>query len=156
MTFKKTNGETIESLENYILNYFNEHENVYLYIGTDSQRKKKKYTYITTICFRQPCNGVHVIYKKHTFERNVIPNLYIKLWKEVELTVEVLNHLVTFLDKSKITVDLDYNVLKEYSSNIVHDSAKGWVAALGVNVRSKPNAWAASYAADHLTHTNND
>lgn len=152
MIFKKITGEVINDPKKYVLDYLNEKPEVLLFIGTDSKRRKKRYIYISTICFRIPNNGVHYIYASKTYSMNEINGIFMKLWKEVELTVELLNYLTEFIPKEKITVDLDYNVIKKYESNKVHDSAMGWVKSLGVNVRTKPNAWAASYAADYLSN----
>jgi predicted RNase H-related nuclease YkuK (DUF458 family) len=154
MIFTKANGEEV-NVKEYIEKYMKRNPTVRIYMGTDAKlkRKKKTYIYVTTICFRHPDNGVHVIHKKDIFKINTIgASIFEKLWKEVEITVDVLTYLLTFLDKSKITVDLDYNVIKKHYSNKVHDNAKGWVSSLGVDVRTKPNAWAASSASDYLSN----
>ena len=152
MKFEKLNGDYVE-LKDYTIKYLRDNPKVSLYIGTDAKRRKRKHMYITTVCFRHPCNGVHVICKKQTVPNKEIHGIFDKLWREVVMTVDVLNDMLLYIPKEKITVDLDYSVIKKYESNKVHDSAVGWVKGLGVNVRSKPNAWAASYAADYLSNT---
>lgn len=49
-----------------------------------------------------------------------------------------------------ITCDLDINSDKMYKSSMVHDVGIGTLKGNGFRTRSKPNAWAASCAADLL------
>lgn len=149
--FRKINGPKIHDIKKYVTDYIKKYPDVLIYIGTDSKRKKKSVLYISTICFRHPNNGVHVIYRQRKYNSSEYRDIFKKLWHEVELSVELLGELC-FLDRSKITVDLDFNVIEKYKSNAVNDGARGWLTGLGVNVRSKPNAWAASYAADYLSN----
>lgn len=149
--FRKVNGPKIHDVKKYVTDYIKKYPDVLIYIGTDSKRKKKSVLYISTICFRHPNNGVHVIYRQRKYNSAEYRDIFKKLWHEVELSVELLGELY-FLDRSKITVDLDFNVIEKYKSNAVNDGARGWLTGLGVNVRSKPNAWAASYAADYLSN----
>ena len=152
MNFKKCNGHKIKDLKEYILNYLLLYPDVLIYIGTDCKRRKQKYNYVTTICFRRPGNGIHIIYERRSFQLKEIKSLFEKLWKEVVITVEILEEITKYVDKSKIVIDLDYTVLEKHDSIIVTDSATGWIKGLGVNVRTKPNAWAASCAADYLVN----
>lgn len=171
MDFYFDRGKKIENLEKYIKDYLTEHPDVTVYVGTDSQRRKRrKINYVSVICFRHPGKGVHVIHHRETGK--FTKDLYTKLWNEVQYTVEVLkmiNHttytLMTketadvkpsdlnrdWIPKDKITVDLDLNSLKKWESNIAHDAAKGFITGLGYNVRTKPNGWAASRASNHLS-----
>lgn len=149
--FRKVNGPKIHDVKKYVTDYIKKYPDVLIYIGTDSKRKKKSVLYISTICFRHPNNGVHVIYRQRKYNSAEYRDIFKKLWHEVELSVELLGELC-FLDRSKITVDLDFSVIEKYKSNAVNDGARGWLTGLGVNVRSKPNAWAASYAADYLSN----
>jgi uncharacterized protein len=150
MTFQKCDGAKINNLKEYILDYLQQYPDVKIYIGTDSKRRKMKYVYISTLCFRHPSKGVHIIYQRNVFNMKSISSMFEKLWKEVVLSIDVLTYLLEFIDTDRIILDLDYNVVKECKSNMVHDSAIGWVTALGIKVRAKPNAWAATTAADFL------
>jgi predicted RNase H-related nuclease YkuK (DUF458 family) len=49
-----------------------------------------------------------------------------------------------------ITCDLDLNPSKMFKSNMVHDAGIGALKGSGFRVRTKPNAWCATCAADLL------
>jgi predicted RNase H-related nuclease YkuK (DUF458 family) len=150
MIFYLSNNEKINNLKDYILNYLNNNPEVKLYIGTDSQRKKGgKITYISTICFRHIGKGVHIIHKKYVGK--FTKDLFSKLWKELEFSIEIANEINKYIDRNEITIDLDLNSLKKWESNVAHDAARGYVIGLGYNVRTKPYGWAASRASDHLS-----
>lgn len=150
MIFYLSNGKKINNLENYILNYLKENSDVELYIGTDSQRKKgRKITYISTICFRHPGKGVHIIHRKYIGK--FTKDLFAKLWKELEFSIEIANELSDYVKREEITIDLDLNSLEKWESNIAHDAARGYVIGLGYKARTKPEGWAASRASDHLS-----
>lgn len=167
MDFYLSTGRKIENLEKYIKDYIKKYPDVTVYVGTDSQkRKRRKINYVTTICFRHPMNGVHIIHRRETGKYT--KDLFLKLWNEVQMTVDVLKIInnSTFckfsetgevstsedwIDNKKIIVDLDLNSLKKWESNIAHDAAKGYITSLGYLVRTKPEAWAASRASNHLS-----
>jgi len=163
MNFYLSNGKPIPDLKSYIRNYIDLNPEVEIYIGTDSQKRRRRMVnYVTSICFRHPGNGVHVIYYKKL--EKLPKDLYTKLWREVEFTISVvklLNELSfnlidgieegeDFIDKCRITVDLDINGLKKHGSNIAFESTKGYISSLGYVVRTKPEGFAASRASDHL------
>ena len=54
------------------------------------------------------------------------------------------------LHQKTITCDLDLNPNKMFKSNMVHDIGIGALKGSGFRVRSKPNAWSATCAADLL------
>jgi predicted RNase H-related nuclease YkuK (DUF458 family) len=161
MDFYLSNGKSVGNLENYIKNYLEDHPNYEIFIGTDSQRKKRRRIgFVTTICFRQkeitdknnntiPGKGVHIIHKR--INDKFTKDLFAKLWKEVEMSIETANEVCEYIDKDLVTIDLDLNSLKKWESNVAHDAAKGYVTGLGFKVRTKPDGWAATRASDHLS-----
>jgi hypothetical protein len=68
---------------------------------------------------------------------------------EVEMSLELANQLKNN-HQIEATVDLDINSNKKYKSFIAHDAAVGMIKGYGFVVRTKPDAWAASAAADLL------
>jgi predicted RNase H-related nuclease YkuK (DUF458 family) len=148
LKFHFSNGKMVDDLKNYVKEYLKKYPNVELFIGTDSQkRRRRKVSYVTTICFRHPGDGVHILHyrKVESYKKD----LFSKLWKEVELSIETASMIKDVVDN--LTIDLDLNSLKKYESNVAHDAAKGYVIAMGYGVRTKPTGWAASHAADHLS-----
>jgi len=141
-------GEVIPDVGLYVKQYVKENSEVEVYIGTDSADRRET-IYVTTIVFRHPGNGAHVIFRKEYEKKS--PDLFTKLWREVEKTNEIAHHVRKYLPSEKIlTVDLDLNSLSRHASNIAHDAARGYMIGQGFNVRTKPQAYSASRAADHL------
>jgi predicted RNase H-related nuclease YkuK (DUF458 family) len=75
--------------------------------------------------------------------------IFKRLWNEVERIVET----ALFLSENGINIDdigthVDANVKKQYASNMIYDSAIGYLNSLGFKVEGKPYAWAATYAAN--------
>lgn len=145
--FRKYGGEIVNDLKKYILDHIQNHPETEIYIGTDSVDRKDT-LYVTVICFNHPGNGAHVIYLKEHEKKS--KNLYEKLWREVEKTREIGLIVKNMIPNKSITLDLDLNSLKTHASNIVFAPAQGYLLGLGFNVRTKPQAWSASCAADHL------
>lgn len=169
--FKKVDGTKIENVIEYIKSYFNtkKHENVYdsfeIFIGTDSQRVRRgRLTlYASVICLYTVGRGAHIIYtrakrddiaptsRKTKKEKGSDPMLYQRLWWEVEYTMQIANYLKDngiFTECGVAQVHLDLSANEENKSNIVYKSAIGYVESMGFHPRYKPNAIAASYAAD--------
>jgi len=146
--FRLYNGELVDDLGIYINNYIKKHPNVEVYVGTDSADRIDT-VYVSVVVFRHPNNGAHVIFRKEHEKKS--PDLFTKLWREVEKTSVLAHYIRDILPENKIlTVDLDLNSLSRHASNIAHDAAKGYMIGQGFNVRTKPQAHSASRAADHL------
>jgi len=169
--FRKIDGTTIDDVAQYIKNYFtskreaNEGDEFEIFIGTDSQRVRRGrlVLYATVICLYTVGKGAHIIYtrtkrddigptqKKTKKLKGSDPHLYQKLWWEVDYTIQVANYLKkndVFIGQGIAQVHLDLSTNPENKSNSVYKSAVGYVESWGYNARCKPNAVAASYAAD--------
>jgi len=157
--FEKVNGEKILDVKKYIKEYVDEYPNVKLRIGTDSQEKGGKTTFATVIAFEHPRNGVHVISTQ--FKHNGLLDLMSKMLKEVSCTKDVADFLEVELRDLKIskninvnenifTLHTDVNPDDRWDSNIAYNSIVGWLRGCGYDVETKPDAWAASKAADAI------
>ncbi len=73
---------------------------------------------------------------------------------EVSKSMEVAYMIAPLLEKYGIKMELhvDINPDPAYESNKALSAAVGWVLAMGYEVKSKPNAFAASYCADKNAH----
>lgn len=149
--FKLFGGYVIDNLSEYCGNYIKNNPDVKLYVGTDSKQLRKKTLYATTICFYHDKHGGHIIYKR--IKINKIRDIFTRLWHEVELSKEVTDYLTKELKgiyDNKICVDLDLNPSDKYKSNMVYNAGVGLINGCGYECRTKPDAWAASCAADLL------
>lgn len=151
MKFKKLTSSDRFNLAEYVKGYLEENKNydVKMYLGCDSQTKGLVTTYATTLVFHVGNSGCHVIYKKETVP--VIRDMWNRLWKETELSVEA----ALYLRENGIeisTIDLDYNIDPVHNSNRLVKAAVGYVESLGFNARVKPDLLPAVYAADGIVN----
>ena len=136
-----------------------------IYIGTDSVRFRKdgrwfaKYASVCVVHINGK-NGCRV-FTQHSIEADYDvkknrPSL--RLMNEVMKSCELYTQLAPFIDEFDVEIHCDVNVNPKYGSNCVATQAAGYV--LGVTglhedqVKLKPNAFAASFGADHYANSN--
>ncbi|MDA0792817.1 MAG: hypothetical protein O3B46_06160 [Bacteroidetes bacterium] len=117
-----------------------------IHIGTDSQNINKKTIYTTVIAFRLGSRGVHYILSKSSIKQ--ITDMWTRLWKEAELSVDTAEWLTQKVSV-KVEIDMDYNEDESFKSNKLISAAKGWANSLGYKVNVKPNNQIATRAADY-------
>lgn len=120
------------------------------FVGTDSQNHLSYTRFVTVICLQVERNGVHVL-----VHRMDVPKIYdyrYRLLKEADISAEVARNNKTFFNRigMPLTVHSDYNGNENLKSNGVVAEASNYLKTVGFNLIIKPNAWAASYGADHL------
>lgn len=151
MKFRKiTEGPQFE-LADYVKQYLKEHEGreIKIYLGSDSQNKDRITSYATTVVFHVANTGCHVIFRRERVE--VIKDVWTRLWKEAEKSVEV----ALYLRENGIevdTIDLDYNIDPKKKSNRLVPAAVGYIESLGFKARVKPELLPAVHAADDLVN----
>ena len=121
-----------------------------LHVGCDSQNYRCHTVYVTTVVFRYPQAGAHVIYRKEKVPR--ISDMWTKLWGETERSV-ALAHLLR--EESEVEVeqiDLDFNTDPAYPSNKLLSASAGYIQSLGFQSGAKPDLLMAAWAADALCH----
>ena len=170
MKFRKFDGTPIEDIATYLHDYFAKSEggDYEIYVGCDSLPPKKKVTtFVTVVCIRNVGHGAHILYRKDRVANTKIKtkkgvetgDIIDRLWHEVELSVGVATYLrekgvLEFKDKyNKVTflhidIHLDINPDEMHKSHLVYNSAVGFVKGMGFEFVTKPDAWAATYAAD--------
>ena len=118
-----------------------------VYVGADSQNKGEHTRYAVAVAYRYGTRGTHYIF--HRFVTKRITDRWRRLWKEVELSVEIAKQL----EENSIKVhcvDLDFNKREMARSNEMVAAAKGYVMGSGFNCSVKPEEQVASRAADHI------
>ena len=172
MRFRKFSGEFVEDIASYMKEYFAKSDggDYEIYVGCDSLPPKKRLTtFVTVVCIRNLGHGAHILYKKDHVANNKIKvrknkgvetgDIIDRLWHEVELSVGVAEYLrktgiLEYKDKYNrvkslhIDIHLDINPDEMHKSNLVYNSAVGFVKGMGFEFVTKPDAWAATYAAD--------
>jgi len=152
---RKKVGELGKYLKNYMVNE-NNRTKYKLYVGCDSQVNSRHTIYSVVVGIHKVVDGlgrgVHII---HTREFDIKlgedrGGIFKRLWNEVERIVETALYLQdNGFNVDDIGTHVDANVKKEYASNMVYDSAMGWLRSMGFDVKGKPEAWAATYAANY-------
>lgn len=148
MEFKRLSDHRTIDIINYIGEYLKNHENIELLIGCDSQNKRKDTTYAVVIGLYKPGKGAHVLYHKFSIPR--VRDNYTRLWKEVELSIEVATQIKNELGIVAKYIDIDLNPDPKYKSNSVLAGAEGMIKSLGFNVRNKGEYPMLTYGADHI------
>lgn len=152
MKWRRLDGEEInlfKTIEKDIKLY-NEAE-IKFYVGTDSQRKKKHITYITSIILYRETIGGCVYYTK---ERDKIIEMTSRLWNETYKAVTVAQELNDFLEQFDLRVNevhADLNPNPKHKSNSVVQSCLGFICGMGFIGKIKPDAWASSKISDRKT-----
>lgn len=147
--FKHVYDNEVVDVIPYCLDYIQKYPGLEIYVGTDSQNKKKISLYCTVIAFRAPGSvGVHFIYCKDIVKK--IKDKWTRLWKEAEHTAIVANYLRQNLVPVH-HVEVDYNIDKASGSYMMVNAGVGYLKGLGYeNVIAKPAEQVAVKAANHL------
>ncbi|MFK7756253.1 MAG: ribonuclease H-like YkuK family protein [Flavobacteriales bacterium] len=123
---------------------------VKIHIGCDSQNYRLHTVYVTTVVFRYPRNGAHVIYLKERVPK--IQDLWTKLWGELERSAELGLKIREEYGIAVEQIDLDYNADPSYPSHKLLSAASGYLSSLGFNAKAKPDLLMAVWAANSLCH----
>lgn len=164
--FKKLGGEQIADVGAYIRDYLKVYPQTSIYVGTDSISKRGKVNYATVIALYDEIrkDGVHYIFKRDKEIGKV--DIFSRMWREVEKSIEVAEYLEIELDghlkrhtiedlmvmknpaggyykvnQNKLCViDVDINTDPGGGKNksyVAYEAAKGWLVGLGYRARFK-------------------
>lgn len=126
-----------------------------IFIGADSKtlkRGKDRYcAFCVTVVIH--IDGKHggKIYNEITIERDYgeVTAPRARLMTEVYKVVEIATQIIDHVGDRKFEIHLDVSTDPQYKSNGVHKEACGYVFGMfGIEPKTKPFAWCASYAAD--------
>jgi len=143
----------LEQVKNYIGSSSSETK---IYLGSDSERFRKdgvwhaRYTTVVVVHI-DGCHGCR-IFGKSEVERDFDakkdkPSM--RLMNEVYKVSQMFIDLQEVLEDRYVEVHIDINGQKEHGSNVVMSQAIGYVKGMtGLTPKIKPEAFAASYAAD--------
>lgn len=121
-----------------------------LHIGTDSLQTGKWTQFVTVVVTHTPGKGGRVVYARDVVPR--IKALQERLFKEVWKSCEVAMSLASVAG-GEVTVHIDANPDEKHMSSKYIQSLVGLVMGQGFKYLVKPDAWAASHAADHVVRT---
>lgn len=135
-------------LVSYLRDFLSKNPDTTIYVGCDSQNRKKFTSYAIVIVLHNPGKGGHVLYSKEILPR--IQDKFERLWKEVEDSIQTAEYLRANNIQKPSYIDLDLNPDPKYYSNQLLRAALGYVESMGYIPRCKPNALTASHVADVL------
>jgi len=101
----------------YLEQQFKDHNDIQIYVGTDSQSRGETTTYAVVIVLHYSNHGAHVLYSVDNLKR--IKDPFTRLWKEVELSVVVSEFLRESGIQSPQFIDIDFNPDPKYQSNSI-------------------------------------
>jgi uncharacterized protein len=129
-------------------------------IASDSQQRGQWTEYVTVVTLIRPGKGGRVLFNREHIAR--IRELRERLWKETWRSTELAMELTETPDigeRMKIDVaaiHIDANVDPKHKSSKYVEELVGLVVGQGFNAVVKPEAWAASHAADHAVKHKNE
>lgn len=148
LKWKKLSNHEPVDLISYIKEYTNTTPDSEIYVGCDSQNRKKHTNFGAVVVLHHSSRGGHVLYAY--FEVDRIKDQFTRLFKEVQTSLEIAEYLRSN-DVQKVDyVDIDLNPDPKFGSNFVLRTAVGYVESMGYESRIKPFAAAATYAADRV------
>lgn len=129
-----------------------------IYIGTDSARFKKNgrwYARYASVCVvhKNGKNGCRVFkYRSVEPDYDLKKNRpSIRLMNEVIKSCQLYTELAPFIDDFDIEIHVDVNTDEKHGSSCVASQAAGYVlGTTGIAPKLKPDAWCASFGADHF------
>ena len=145
VVFKDIKGNIIDPID-HTREIIKKNPFVEVHVGTDSQSLAKMTQYITVIAYRYGNSGVHYILKKNGVPQ--IKDLWTRLWKETELSIDIAESIKKSLNVIP-EIDLDYNENENFKSNKLVNASKGLANSLGYKVNIKPHIQIATRAADY-------
>jgi uncharacterized protein len=118
-----------------------------VHLGTDSRQAGRHTQFVTVVAILTPGKGGRAAYARAIVPR--IASLRERLLREVWLSVE-LGLELTGIVTGELSVHIDANPVVTHRSNRYVQELVGLVVSQGFRAAIKPEAWAATHAADRL------
>ncbi len=144
--FRTEKGERVNVIE-HCREILGQYPKAEILIGTDSQNSKSHSWYSTVIVYRYGTNGAHYVY--NTIKVPKIKDLFSRLFKECELSVEIAEYISQYTSYKVGAIELDFNDFKSTKSTPLVSATRGWVESLGYKAVLKSGEMIACKAADH-------
>jgi predicted RNase H-related nuclease YkuK (DUF458 family) len=151
--FRKSSGEHIPDIVEYVKNYVKTHDNIDVIVGTDSQVFGSKTTFSSVIAMYDNGGGEHghgahcISTKWNTFKYPKEQRLN-RLLKEVEESIAVAKVLRDNGVKIKY-IDIDISPNPKHKSSEAYPAAYGWVTGEGFECRDKSQGPCVTRYADY-------
>lgn len=144
-TWKTLTGVPIADVVDFVRDHAREGQIVHL--GTDSLQLARQTRFVSVVAILTPGRGGRAIWTRVTSPR--IQSLRERLLREVWLSVELGLRLEAVIP-GDLHVHIDANPIAQHRSSAYVQELVGLVVSQGFRAVIKPEAWAASRAADRL------
>lgn len=144
--WKTFSGEPIDDIVETVRSAAREGQTVH--IGTDSLPSGEYTQFVTVVVVYTPGKGGRVFSNKVRLPH--FSSLRERLMKEVWLSTELGLRLSAVVPGELIVISIDANPVVQFRSSQYLQELVGLVVGQGFKVLTKPDAFAASYVADHI------
>ena len=139
--FKKSSGENIPDIVEYVKDYVKTHTNIDIIVGTDSQVNGSRTVFSTVIAMYdygdgEHGHGAHCISKRWYTPKYPKNQRINRLLKEVEESINIAKVLRDHEVKVKY-IDIDISPNPKHKSSEAYPAASGWVTGEGFAFRDK-------------------
>lgn len=143
--FKMEGGQLVDAIK-HTIEMFSKYPDAKIFVGTDSQNKRHLTCFVVTIGYKMGNRGMHCIFHKENVKK--IKDRYTRLWREVEISLEVAKYLE--LSGFKTTcVELDFNEKEMAKSHAMVAAARGYIVGSGFDCNVKPDLQSAVRYSDY-------
>ena len=124
-----------------------------IYVGCDSIRHKKDGVWWATYCVviilhkdsKHGCKLFQEVVKYKDFG-----NMKQRLMYEAQMAIETTLQIIDVVEDRHIEIHMDINPDPKHKSSVAVKEALSWAMSFGIEAKIKPDAFAATHAADHL------
>jgi len=155
MDWQKYNGEYLripiqEAVESAIVKENQLGNKLKVYIGTDSQVKRRTVEMATVIVFLREHKGGFMFIQKDRITRRM--SIKERMLLEVQKSIETAYHLCPLLDKYDIDLEVhaDINTNPHFESNVALKEAMGYILGMGFVFKAKPESFASTNCANRI------
>lgn len=119
-----------------------------IYVGCDSKKKGPDLVFVSTVVIHYDSNKGGIVFKEVEIEK--YQAIYPKLQGEIYRIANLALKVKEWVGDRKFEVHVDINPKECFKSNMAYQEARGAILGIvGIEPKFKPDAWAASCAADH-------
>lgn len=155
MEWQKYNGEYLrlpitDAVEAAIIRESNAGNALKIFIGTDSQVKRRTVEFATVIVFlRQHRGGFMFIHKDRKSHNMSIKE---RMLLEVQKSIDTAYQLCPLLEQYHVDLEVhaDINTNPNFESNVALKDAMGYILGMGFNFKAKPESFASTNCANRI------
>lgn len=155
MEWQKFNGEYLrlpimDAVEAAIQRESTTGNKLKVFIGTDSQVKRKVVEFATVIVFLREHKGGFMFISKDKKAHNM--SIKERMLLEVQKSIETAYHLCPLLDLYNVELEVhaDINTNPNFESNTALKDAMGYIMGMGFIFKAKPESFASTNCANRI------